>query len=250
MTTTIFPDRGDTLAVMLASKIDQATIEKIETPINPALLKDRPSFQKFGGKQYLPVPSMIRHLNDIFNYQWSFEVVSEEYMPFDEDRAFIKIKGRLSIPGVGIKEQYGTGEIDLKGGTNKNKGVAFTSYQFAYNKASTYAFKSCYEMTGLGQSTGETWDEPLYVETEEEAPATKPAKPIEKPADKPNYTQEQINRMLSFKQEFNITTNQELIPILKMWDMKITTYKDINPGNIDQFLDWAETNAAKLSAML
>ena len=105
MPTVIFPDRGDTLSIMTTGNISQEAIQKIETSINPALLKNRPSFQKYGGKQYLPMPNMIRHVNDIFGYQWSFEVVSEDYVPFDDDRAFVKVKGRLSIPGVGVKEQ-------------------------------------------------------------------------------------------------------------------------------------------------
>lgn len=257
MSSTIFPERLDVLSVMMSAKISPEAVQKIETPINPALLKDRPSYQKYGSKQYLPMPNMIRQINDIFGYQWSFEIVSEEYIPFDEERAFVKIKGRLTIPGMGIKEQYGTGDVDLKGGKFKDPGVAFSSYQFAYSKATTYAFKACCELAGLGMAMSDTWDEPLYLEKEEE-PITQKSqsntqnRPTATPSTetKPAYTQEQINRMVAFKQDFNIETNQDLVPILKMWNSKIVTFKDLSPTNIDQFLDWAETNAAKLAEAL
>ena len=58
---------------------------------------------------------------------------------------------------------------------------------------------------------------------------------------KHGYTQEQIDRMNKFKRDFDITNDEMFGNYVNTWDKRLSSKKDINPGNIDAFLNWTET---------
>lgn len=58
---------------------------------------------------------------------------------------------------------------------------------------------------------------------------------------KHGYTQEQIDRMNKFKRDFDIINDEMFGNYVNTWNKQYTSKKDINPGNIDAFLNWTET---------
>lgn len=117
---------------------------------------------------------VIRLLNKAFNYQWSFEVVKEEIVPslpkpaysgygnarkpimetivladgkttsqvqkLEPQAPVVKVLGRLTVPGLGVKEQYGS-KVLIGGATEQES---------AFKSASTDALKKCASLFGIG----------------------------------------------------------------------------------------------------
>lgn len=144
---------------------------------------------------------VIRLLNQAFNYQWSFEVVSEEIVPslqkqatqwnnqkrqnekvFNQDGSpkmeaqppVVKVLGRLTVPGLGTKEQYGS-KVLIGGATEQES---------AFKSASTDALKKCASLFGIGldlYGEAEGFENKVhqeYVNTQyTSAPQTPPVQP-------------------------------------------------------------------------
>lgn len=98
---------------------------------------------------------VINLLNEAFGYQWSFEIVKEEIVqsipkhnkwakegqPSHEPQPpVVKVLGRLTVPGMGIKEQYGS-KVLIGGATEQES---------AFKSASTDALKKCASLFGIG----------------------------------------------------------------------------------------------------
>lgn len=174
------------LAVMLteSQNIDKEHAkEVIQRKIDPRLIKQRDA----GGNKkldYISGSTVIRLLNEAFNYQWSFEVIEEVLVTSlpkwdkykKEDVAqppYIKILGRLTVPGYGIKEQYGT-KI-LLGGATEQEGAS--------KSAATDALKKCATLLGIGLELYEDeipdTDAATQVYDTPEQPTQQPAKPAQ-----------------------------------------------------------------------
>lgn len=106
-----------------------------------------------------------RLLNRAFNYQWSFEILHEQVVQslpkmltekkngrsvpkkdnagnilYQDQPPYVKVKARLTVPGLGFREQYGT-KIFLGGATEQ---------EHAFKAASSDALKKCASLFGIG----------------------------------------------------------------------------------------------------
>jgi recombination DNA repair RAD52 pathway protein len=241
--------------------------EVLERDLDKSLIKQR----KQGNTtlSYIGGHTVIRLLNEAFNYKWSFEIVSEEVVPslpkavteyvsnkkvnkldkdgnqvYEEQPPVVKITGRLIVPGYGIKEQYGSKV--LIGGASEQ--------ETAYKSASTDALKKCATLFGVGLELYEDDDE-----KEKEAPA-KPStsKPSTPPASSPAtpaaktqaattastekktdsaWDEKEISRMKELKQILGVTSNAQLDPYIREFldDQSATTNTHLNPKNISAF---------------
>lgn len=250
---------------VLESKLDQRWI-KTRTVGNATL-------------SYIGGQTVIRLLNKAFNYQWSFEIVTEDVVQsipkynkwakgdapkFEDQPPVAKVLGRLTVPGLGVKEQYGSKV--LIGGASEQES--------AFKSAGTDALKKCASLFGIGlelygedegmdtfglpkEEVEPTPAPPTSVpetpKQEEKQPApTKPAEqapapetPVEPPAKQAANGQstaaaatgqwrgEDVQKLKDMKGILGITTNEELDGyIKKFFDNEEVTYRNITPENI------------------
>jgi len=146
---------------------------------------------------------VIRLLNKAFNGAWSFEILEEQLIDslpkprveyinnkrthvqdkegnylYDPQPPYIRVKGRMEVPGMGIREQYGT-KVLIGGATEQ---------EHASKAAATDALKKCASLYGVGlelygEAEGliEGYHNMEDVVSEDLQPA-EPAKVPEKPA--------------------------------------------------------------------
>lgn len=155
----------------------------VDAPLKEEWIKKR----KQGNTQlsYIGGHTVIRLLNRAFQYAWSFEIINEEIVEslpkpdveWKNNRRVqkvdsngvgmtipqppvVKVLGRLSVPGYGVKEQYGS-KVLIGGATEQES---------AFKSASTDAMKKCASLFGIGL---ELWgDEGVE---DEAAPVSQPA---------------------------------------------------------------------------
>jgi hypothetical protein len=172
-------------------------------------------------------------LNKAFGYQWSFEVVSEQIVPsipklnkyaksgqdpYEPQPPVVKILGRLTVPGLGVKEQYGSKV--LIGGASEQES--------AFKSASTDALKKCASLFGIGLDLyGEaeglenniSYDEQApvqYAPVQESAPVqmppqhTAPQQPVAQQF--PTAAQAQEQGQLAMQQNENFQPNTDDAP--------------------------------------
>jgi hypothetical protein len=173
----------------------------IEAKLNPQWIKQR---QQGGATlSYIGGHTVIRLLNKAFNYQWSFEVLSEEVKESLPKPAFdgwgknrkpvmnpdgtqkmepqppvAKVLGRLTVPGLGYKDQWGS-KVLIGGATEQES---------AFKSASTDALKKCASLFGIGlELYGE--DEGLVENYDEHVSQNTAVAPQQKPVytEKPAY---------------------------------------------------------------
>lgn len=97
------------------------------------------------GYLFINGDSVIHMLNGAFNYQWSFETVDHQLNKgFDfknnEQPPIINVLGRMTVPGLGVREQWGSSVMKGKSDIQSS----------AYKAASTDAMKKCASMFGIG----------------------------------------------------------------------------------------------------
>lgn len=112
--------------------------ELLESKFSPDQIKQR------SGKQgttldYIEGHSIIQRLNDAFEGNWSFEIVSHEIL--EEE---VIVKGRLSADEV-IKTQFGSSAI-----TRAKETGAIVNLADDLKSAATDALKKCATMLGVG----------------------------------------------------------------------------------------------------
>lgn len=166
--------------------------EVLDRALPKSLIKQRDG--GFGKKlDYIEGSTVIRLLNEAFGMKWDFEIVKKEIIGsvprpkftgygrnkkavldangnqvIEEQAPYVEVIGRLTIPGIGSKEQFGT-KI-LLGGSSEQEGAS--------KAAGTDALKKCATMLGVALE--------LY---EDDAPIEGPKYSKEKVVSKP-YTQE------------------------------------------------------------
>lgn len=265
--------------------VDEEHVKKVvKEKLDKSWIKTR----KQGGTtlSYIGGHTVIHLLNKAFGFGWSFEIVREdivesvpkpatewvnrkkEYkrdsngqMIMEAQPPVVKVLGRLSVPGYGVKEQYGS-KVLIGGATEQES---------AFKSASTDAMKKCASLFGIGL---ELWgeegledDEPIetpevkQVAKQATAPAKQPApqkqEPVkqaepaqqtqtqEKPAQQPQtgaqtstgqqskWSNEDINRLKELKMILGIQDNNELTPyMVEFFDNPDATYRNVNPDNI------------------
>lgn len=230
---------------------------------------------------YIGGQTVIRLLNKAFNYQWSFEVVTEEVvksMPkhnkwakngqaeWEEQPPVAKVLGRLTVPGLGVKEQYGS-KI-LIGGASEQES--------AFKSAGTDALKKCASLFGIGlELYGEDEGMDTFAAAEEadstpappseqkkavapsmsakqpesvsEAPApeipvqVEPEKPAKQAANGQStataqtgqWNKEDVARLKDLKGILGVTNNEELdVYVKKFFDNEEVSFRNITPENI------------------
>lgn len=135
----------------------------IRRPLNPKWIKQR----KQGGTtlSYIGGHIVIHLLNNAFNYQWTFEVLSKDIVRsapkpkvewvkgvrtvvkdengnivMEQQPPYVEVLGRLTVPGLGFREQYGS-KIIIGGATEQ---------EHATKSATTDALKKCASLFGIG----------------------------------------------------------------------------------------------------
>jgi hypothetical protein len=247
----------------------------LEAKLNPSWIKQRQQ----GGTtlSYIGGHTVIRLLNKAFDYQWSFEIVTEEVKQsvpkpvydgwgknrkpkldgdgnqiFEPQPPVAKVLGRLTVPGVGVKEQYGS-KVLIGGATEQES---------AFKSASTDALKKCASLFGIGlelYGDDEGFDEaveeasqPSQVQQpqqeEYQAPPAQKATPQKEtppPAKQETtqqttasaapgtWNQDDINRLKELKAILGITDNTQLDPYVReFFDNPNVNFGNITPDNI------------------
>lgn len=278
--------------------------QTLQAKLDPSWIKQRQQ----GGTtlSYIGGHTVINLLNKAFNYQWSFEIVSEEVQEslpkpvwegwgknrkpkldaqgnqvYEAQPPVAKIKGRLTVPGLGVKEQYGS-KVIIGGATEQES---------SFKAASTDALKKCASLFGIGNELygDEEFDFEEEVTTTPvqavQTPAPAPAQPAQAPAPKqepkPEVKQEvkqekpaqpktqgtpqavqtasstqvnpnewnpaDITRLKELKAIMGITDNTELNPYVQEWMKdKQATFYNIVASNIGQFNVWLAQKAEEI----
>lgn len=112
--------------------------EILERPFNKEQIKQRKG--NFGDIiDYVETHAVIQRLNDAFDGQWSFEVLTQE-----RDSSQVIVLGRLSAEGVS-KSQFGCSSI-----TTNSKTGEVISLGDDYKAAASDALKKCASLFGVG----------------------------------------------------------------------------------------------------
>ena len=213
---------SETVNIMNMS-MEPNAIKNLEAKINDGLIKNN-KYGK-GKKEYLDIGVFKRLMNTIFGYKWSWEIISHDIV----DAKFVYVKGRLSVPGIGVKEAFGAAKLDQ---TDNSQQISV---------ANSNAFKAACKLLGVGQSLlDEGFDDELFDEEQEPEPVkavvTKPK------VTKAPFTEKQIKGMVTLKEAYGIKENGELVKFLKIWDKSITAMNQLNGDNVDSFLKFIEDN--------
>jgi hypothetical protein len=254
-------------------------LAKIKEPLDPKLIKVRVEDAYVDGKKttkefkYVSQATVINILNEAFGHQWSFETPHafvQEAQPtkvtvynsatkrreeiLDEngdpklkaEPSYAVVCGRLTIPGLGVKEQWGS--CVLKGGSSVQSS--------AFKAAASDALKKCASLFGVAI---ELYEDDAPQEESQAAPtpqqqtrpmsqrAPRPTAPAQHTssdewtaANKEKYTAER-NALSELKKQFGIDTNAQLNPIVRSFTGKPdATWEDIKPSNIGEFVKYLQ----------
>jgi len=226
-------------------------IKIIETPIDPKLIKVREEESWSNGKKtkkqfkYISQATVINILNSAFGYEWSFETPhafvqeaqptkemtwsdrEKKYVPvldengkpkLKEEPGYVVVCGRLTVPGLGVKEQWGS--CVLLGGASVQ--------QDAFKAAASDALKKCATLFGIAIE--------LYDDAPEEDADTWTPKNIQK------YSEARA-KLSELKTKFGIGPNEntKLNPMVRSFlGRENATWENILPSNIENFVAYLE----------
>lgn len=267
-------------------KYDQEkAVEVIKRKIDEDLIEERK--QGNATLSYIGGSTVIDLLNEAFNYQWSFEIVREEVVEslpklrtrwnrdskknepvldqqgnkiYDAQPPVAKVLGRLTVPGLGIKEQYGS-KVIIGGATEQES---------SFKAASTDAMKKCATLFGIGnelykktdQNTEKSSQSNSYKpQTKSSSYQSKKQEPVrevkkeekEETPSNPNtqaekkevtasgggsvsWNKDDIQKLKELKAILGITENHNLDPYVREYlDSADATHKMISKTNIAGF---------------
>lgn len=184
-----YPKEALTYNLEVAKKV-------VSDKLNPSWIEQRT--QGKATLSYIGGHIVIRLLNQAFNYQWSFEVIKEEIIPslpkplseykngrrqpvlnpdgsqkMEPQPPVVKVLGRLTVPGLGVKEQYGS-KVLIGGATEQES---------AFKSASTDALKKCASLFGIGldlYGEAEGLEQQLHDQAMDNT-AVQPTPPVQSP---------------------------------------------------------------------
>ncbi len=110
---------------------------KIDEKFDDSLVKKRKG--AFGICSYVGVGEYIKRLNDIFEYQWDFEVIADQIL-----EGFVVVQGKLVAGGV-TKMQYGTSRL-----TVSTRSSVMTQVGDDFKAAASDCLKKCASCFGIG----------------------------------------------------------------------------------------------------
>lgn len=233
------------------------SVKVLERKLDPKLIKQRDAGR--GVKlDYIGGHTVIRLLNEAFGYKWSFEIVSDEIVPSqpkvnkyakageapEPQPPVVKVKGRLTVPGVGVKEQYGSKV--LVGGASEQEST--------FKSASTDALKKCATLLGIGLelydddeaegatvantpgATPQTYSKPSYNKSDSKPSYNKPSTPVAPATSAPSYDPVDVAKMKELKAILGVTDNKEIDPYAReFFDDANATYLSVSPTTIKAF---------------
>ncbi len=224
---------------MSSTEVEKAR-KVIERKLDSSSIKQRAT--SYGKTlDYIEGHTVIALLNEAFDYQWSFEIVSAEviqghdYKPprggqTKPGNKYVKVLGRLRVPGLGdvVKEQYGTKQ--MLGPTD--------TQEVAFKAATTDALKKCATLVGIGAQ--------LYSDTLPEEEVEVPGssgrgtddiaglrgEEPEEPVKKSDLKEEYVEEIKELKAKLGIARNVDLNPFVsEATKGKLKSYKDISNSN-------------------
>lgn len=275
-----------------------------DTKLNPKWIEQRK--QGTATLKYIGGHIVIRLLNKAFNGAWSFEILEEtliDSLPkprtkwkkedgrnvkvpeldkegnqlFDYQPPYIRVKGRMTVPGMGVKEQYGT-KVLIGGATEQ---------EHASKAAATDALKKCASLYGVGlELYGEAdgliegyhniseyvTEEPVEFASEEKPAAVKQTAPVTPkpapvkaapapatnaiespkevsrpaetsvPANTVSWKPEDVQELRSLKEQLGIEENAQLDAfMIEYFQDPESTYRDVTPTNIKEINEFLRT---------
>lgn len=213
-------------------------VEKLKAKVHGDLVKSR-QIKGGGNSDYIPHEVLSRILTDALGFRWSWEVYSDEVVQIHDRKAgkevpYVKVHGRLMIPGLGSWTAFGVQKLED---------------EESYKKADTNAFRKACGRAGIAYETwddGALYDEEFPEEEAEEPRYEAPAQSHTQSENKPQppasttYSEDQKAAMKKLKDYFGITDNADILKLSKAWD---PDYEGIpRPDVIDAFMKWARSN--------
>ncbi|BCO16098.1 hypothetical protein_gp045 [Bacillus phage vB_BceM_WH1] len=259
----------------------------LTTPLDPSWIKTR-EVQKTK-LSYIEGSTVIDLLNTAFNYQWSFEIIDKEVVAslpkamtewdnkkkrkvpvtdndgnqvYQPQPPVINVTGRLTVPGLGFREQYGS-KIIIGGATEQ---------EHALKSAATDALKKCASLFGVAaelyrdEYTVSVQEAMQYLEQnnqgyapeqtqqpqQEQYTAPQPVKdpePVQQPQQEQQGSKEatgakpasdwdskDITKMKELKATLGLETNDDLNPyVQRFFENDAMTVYHITPQNIKAF---------------
>lgn len=141
----------------------------------------------------------------------------------DEQAPYIIVQGRLTIPGLGSREQFGTAE--LYGGV--------TEQAESIKGACTDCLKKCASLFGVAL---ELYEAPASTAEEPKRNVPSYSKAVKPVVSEQKFKDEDIAALKRIKENLEIKDNSELDKYVRQFTGKEdATYRDINPSNIGGF---------------
>ncbi len=216
---------------LLGFEVKEEQIKKLTSEVNDDFLKTN-KYNKSGNGDYIPVNIYRRLMNEVFNHKWSWEILRETYEPNIETAKYVKVTGRLHIPGIGFRDGIGAAKLD-----KADNSASFSS-------AASYAFKNAVKSTGLAANLLEDdWDEDLFEgEYEEEVKPVRTEQSSKKETVKANheFSDEQKGFMAELREIYQIKNNKQMIALFQVWDSKIESLSTITPSQLNGFIEYYE----------
>lgn len=238
--------------------VTQEMIAKIKAEVNYDLIKKN-NHDKYGDGEYISVETVTDILNETFRYTWSWEIVT-----FIDKGDYVVCHGRLTIPGVGVRDGIGQALANKKDNSS------------VYAAAASYAFKSAakrigiapniFNKEGIGFDVFEpgTVVVPLNEATYKDVPALpvdvlvnldddqqaykEVATTVEQPVKKPEVqSKKQVpltseEKAVELKEAYKITKKSEFVAFAQIWNPEITKFEEITSAVIEELHAYAEEN--------
>lgn len=250
-------------------------IKVIKRPLEKSWIKERT--QGKAKLSYIGGNTVINLLNEAFDYAWSFEIVSEEVVEslpkpmfsgwgnnrkpvldsngnqkMEPQAPVAKVLGRLTVPGFGVKEQYGSKVII--GGASEQESC--------FKAASTDALKKCATLFGIGIQLYE--DDSVPSESTTSTPHQSQKKTVSAPEvsratqaksssvqtatqtqqEKPTWDTADVNKMKELMKILGMTKKEELDPYFREFlDDPNASYRSLTPMNNKAFNVFLEKKA-------
>lgn len=242
-------------------RITPEVIAKIKAEVNYDLIKNN-NYDKFGDGQYISVETVTDILNETFGFVWSWEVINY----FDKGD-YVVCHGRLTVPGLGVRDGVGQAKAD-----KKDNSTMFSS-------AASFAFKSAAKKIGIAKnifnkeaigfdvfepgtvqlpakgiiSSGTVELEPGFVNnngTQMPGQNVIPMSdytPVEKPQvqTQKNTPSSTAERAKELKEAYGIKTKPQFVAFTQIWNPSIETFEQITPEVIDSLHMYVENNSVE-----
>jgi hypothetical protein len=208
--------------------LSKELIAKIKAPVNNLLIKKN-AYDKFGDGRYISTETVTDILNETFGFIWSWEILEHK-----DKGDYVVCIGRLTIPGLGIKDGVGSAKADKKDNSTM------------YSASASFAFKNAAKKIGIAPNlfNSEDWDqdisvfEPGWVDQPVTLPDvqtiiedTPPTKPVSKTKIiVPNNAHEKGKEL---KDLYKIKNVQQFVAFASIWNPTITKMEQLDEATMN-----------------